>query len=347
MPTDLEVIRAIKKALPSVVSIVGDQPLPRKKKEPSQFWGLIEDKKTPLDFSSELKKRGRKVSSGSGFIIEESGVIATNSHLISPLVEEYRVVLNSGDEFEAKILATDFLNDLVFLKVSQAKQLPVIQLGDSSKLELGQTAIAIGTALGEFQNSVSVGVVSGLSRFISAKSLISGQVSKLRGLIQTDAAINPGNSGGPLIDLSGQVIGVNTALVFGAENIGFAIPANHLREDLAEVKKYGRIRRPFLGVRYLLLNKQLQERNKLPVDYGALVVSEELPGDRAIIANSPAEKAGLKEFDIILECQNKKISAERPLEDILRQLKTGQEIRLKVLRDKKELLLKTALAEKN
>ena len=346
MPTDSEVIKAIKKALPAVVSIVGNQPLPRKKREPSQFWGLIEDKGTPLDFSLELKKRGRKISSGSGFVIDSDGLVATNSHLISPLVEEYRIIMNSGEEFEAKILATDFLNDLVFMKV-QAKQLPIINLGDSSKLELGQTAIAIGTALGEFQNSVSVGVVSGLRRFISAKSMISGKVSKLRGLIQTDAAINPGNSGGPLIDLSGQVIGVNTALVFGAENIGFAIPINHLKEDLLEIKKYGRIRRPFLGVRYLLLNKQLQERNKLSVDYGALVVSEELPDDQAIISGSPAEKAGLKEFDIILECQDKKITAAKPLEDILRQLKTGQEIRLKVLRGKKELLLETTLEEKN
>ncbi|MDP2860089.1 MAG: trypsin-like peptidase domain-containing protein [bacterium] len=331
--------------MPAVVSIVGNQTLPRKKKEPSQFWGLIEDKNTPLDFSLELKKQGRKISSGSGFIIDTDGLVATNSHLISPLVEEYRIIMNSGEEFEAKILATDFLNDLVFMKV-QAKQLPIIELGDSSKLELGQTAIAIGTALGEFQNSVSVGVVSGLSRFISAKSMISGKVSKLRGLIQTDAAINPGNSGGPLINLLGRAIGVNTALVFGAENIGFAIPINHLKEDLLEIKKYGRIRRPFLGVRYLLLNKQLKERNKLPVDYGALVVSEELPDDRAIIPGSPAEKAGLKEFDIILECQDKKITAARPLEDILRQIETGQEIQLKVLRGKKDLLLKTNLEEK-
>jgi len=346
MPTDFQVIRAIKKALPAVVSIVGNKQLLKKKGEPSQFWGLLEDKKTPFNISSQLKKGEKKISSGSGFIVTENGVVATNSHLISPLVEEYRVILNSGDEFTAKIMATDFLNDLVFLKV-ESRNLPTIELGDSGKLELGQTAIAMGTALGEFQNSVSVGVVSGLSRFISAKSMISGKVSKLRGLIQTDAAINPGNSGGPLVDLNGKAIGINTALVFGAENIGFAIPVNHLKEDLSEIKKYGRIRRPFLGVRYLLLNKVLKQRNRLPVEYGALVVSEDLPGDEAIVPGSPAEKAGIKEFDIILECQGEKITEKRPLEEILRTLESEKEISLKVLRQGKEIFLKTRLEEKN
>lgn len=346
MNLDSLVIKAIKKALPAVVSIVGNKELPRKKGEGSQFWGLFEDKKTPFDISSQMKRTGRKISSGSGFVIDPAGLIATNSHLISPLVSEYRVILNNGGEFPAKILATDFLNDLVFLKI-ESSGLPTLGLGDSSRLELGQTAIAIGTALGEFQNSVSVGVVSGLSRFISAKSMISGKVSKLRGLIQTDAAINPGNSGGPLIDLKGRAIGINTALVFGAENIGFAIPVNHLKEDLREIKKYGRIRRPFLGVRYILINRELQKRNNLPVDYGALVVSEDMPGDKAIILGSPADKAGILEFDVILECQKQKITSQNPLEDILRKQETNKEIVLKVLRNKKELILKTVLKEKD
>jgi S1-C subfamily serine protease len=340
------VIKAIKKALPAVVSIVGRQELARKKSEGSQFWGLLEDKKTPLDFSLRLKQEGKKISSGSGFVVDSSGIIATNGHLISPLVSEYRVIFKDGQETTARIIAQDALNDLVFLKAT-AKSLPWLALGDSSKLELGQSVVAMGTALGEFQNSVSLGVVSGLSRFISAKSLISGKVSRLRGLIQTDAAINPGNSGGPLINLQGKAIGINTALVFGAENIGFAIPVNHLKDDLAEIKKYGRIRRPFLGVRYLLLNSELQKRNRLPVDFGALVVSEDLPGDRAIIPNSPAAKAGLREFDIILECQKQKITAKKPLENILRQLKTDQEIDLKVWRQGQELVLKTRLEEKS
>ena len=346
MTQDFLVTKAIKKALPAVVSIIGNQELTRGKKEPSQFWGMIEDKKTPFDLSFRLKKEGKKISSGSGFIVSENGIIVTNSHLISPLVTEYKVITADNDEFPAKILVTDPLNDLVFLKAGKTN-LPVLELGDSGNLELGQTVIAIGTALGEFQNSVSVGVVSGLSRFISAKSMISGSISKLRGLIQTDAAINPGNSGGPLVNIEGKAIGVNAALVFGAENIGFAIPVNHVKNDLQEIKKYGRIRKPYLGVRYLLLNEELQKRNNFPVDYGALVVSEELPGDTAIIPDSPAQKAGVQEFDIILECQRQKITTKNPLEDILRKIETGKEIELKVMRNDKEITLKATLQEKN
>ncbi len=346
MPTDSQVIRAIRKALPAVVSIVGNQELPKEKKETSQFWGLFEDKKTPFDTSFRLKRDGKKISSGSGFVISSNGIIASNSHLVSPLVKEYRIITNTGEEFPARIIATDFLSDLVLLKV-EAKNLPIVELGDSSRLELGQTAIAIGTALGEFQNSVSVGVVSGLSRFISAKSMISGKVSKLRGLIQTDAAINPGSSGGPLIDLKGKAIGVNTALVFGAENIGFAIPINHLKSDLEEIKKHGKIRKPYLGVRYLLINNMIQKNNNLPVNYGALVISEEMPGDDAVIPNSPAAKAGLQEFDIILECQGIKITTENPLEDILKRHEINKEIELKIRREGKEILLKTILEERN
>ena len=345
MPTDFQVIKAIKKALPAAVSIVGNKQIPRKKGESSQFWGLFEDKKTSLNISSQLKKDFKKISSGSGFIISSDGIIATNSHLISPLVEEYRVILNSGEEFSAKILATDFINDLVLLKIEE-KGLPIIELGDSERLELGQTAIAIGTALGEFQNSVSVGVVSGLSRFISAKSMISGKVSKLRGLIQTDAAVNPGNSGGPLINLNGQAIGINTALVFGAENIGFAIPVHHLREDLREIKKYGKIREPYLGIRYLLLNSNLKKRNGLPVNYGALVISEDLPDDKAVMPNSPAEKAGIKEFDIILKCQNQEITEKMPLEEILKRLDNLKEVKFEILRKDKRLFLKATIEER-
>ncbi len=346
MPTDYQVIHAIRRALPAIVSIVGDKQLPKNKKESSQFWGLLEDKKTPFNFSSQLKRTGKKISSGSGFIVDATGIVATNGHLVSPLVDQYRIIFSTNEELPAKIIAVDAINDLVLMKV-EAGNLPALELGDSSKLKLGQTAIAIGTALGEFQNSVSVGVVSGLSRLISAKSMISGRVSRLRGLIQTDAAINPGNSGGPLIDLSGKAIGVNTALVVGAENIGFAIPANHLKQDLLEIKTFGKIRRPFLGVRYLLLNKTLQKRNSLPVDYGALVISEDLPDDTAVIPGSPAEKAGLQEFDIILECQGQKITNQNPLEDILKKQGSGKEIVLKVLRGNQELSLKTTIEEKN
>lgn len=345
MSQDSLVIKAIKKALPSVVSIVGNRRVPRRKHESSQFWGLLEDRKTPFDVSLQLKKDGLKISSGSGFVVDKKGIILSNRHLISPLVSDYWAIFHNKEMLPAKVLTIDPINDLAFLKV-EGENFPYLELGDSSKLELGQTIIAIGTALGEFEDSVSAGVVSGLSRFISAESLISGETSKLRGLIQTDAAINPGNSGGPLIDLSGKAIGVNTALVFGAENISFAIPISHAKKDLEDIKKYGKIRQPYLGVRYLMLSKELKERNNFSVDYGALVVSEDLPQDQAVIPNSPAERATIREFDIILECQGEKITAQNPLEEILRQCLPGQEIRLKILREQKELILKTKIEEK-
>jgi len=148
-----------------------------------------------------------------------------------------------------------------------------------------------------------------------------------------------------LVDIEGKAIGINTAIVMGAQNIGFAIPINYAKRDLEEIKKYGKIRRPFLGVRYVLLNKQIAEKNKLPVDYGALIVRETL-GESAVVKGSAADKAGLKEFDIILECNGEKITDKNPLANLLQKLDIGQEIYLKVLRDKKEIILKVKLEEK-
>jgi len=171
------------------------------------------------------------------------------------------------------------------------------------------------------------------------------QAERLRGLIQTDAAINPGNSGGPLINMQGQVIGINTAAVMGAQNIGFAIPINYAKKDLEEVKKYGKIKLPFLGVKYVLLTKEVAQKNKLPVNYGALIVRETL-GESAVVKGSGADRAGLKEFDIILQARGEKITLEKPLSNILQKCQIGEEIELKILRDKKEMTLKVTLEEK-
>lgn len=336
-----EIKAAIKKTVPAVVSIVANKTLIKK----PGGWGFFEEEKTPAGFSAFFKKEKVKVSGGTGFIVSPDGIILTNRHVVSDSKVEYSVVLNDGRKFPVKILDQDLINDIAILKID-AKDLPVIDFGDSSNLELGQTAIAIGNALGQFQNTISVGVVSGLSRFITASSTISGESSKLRGLIQTDAAINPGNSGGPLININGKVIGVNAACVFGAENIGFALPVNNAKKDLDDIKNYGRIRQPFLGVRYLLLNKEIQQKNNLPVAYGALVMSEDLPGDLAVITGSPADKAGVKEFDIILECQKEKITEENPLDAILQKNQVGRDVELKILREGKEKTVKTKLEEK-
>ena len=205
--------------------------------------------------------------------------------------------------------------------------------------------VAVGNPLGEFEDTLSAGIVSGLSRKITAFGGLSLKTTSLRGLIQTDAAINPGNSGGPLVDMEGKAIGINTAMVMGAQNIGFAIPINYAEKILEEVKKYGKIKRPFLGVRYVILNQEISRTNKLPVDYGALIVRESF-GEPAVMKGSAADKAELKEYDIILEAGGEKITQDNTLADVLQKYKIGEEISFKVLREGKEINLKVKSEEK-
>jgi serine protease Do len=220
-----------------------------------------------------------------------------------------------------------------------------VKLGDATGLELGESVIAIGNALGIFKNTVSLGIVSGLSRAISAQADPDAPPQEMRGLIQTDAAINPGNSGGPLVDLQGLAIGVNAAIVFGAQNIGFAIPINAAERDLDDIKKYGRIRRPLLGLRYMMIDDKLKDKMNLPVNYGALVVGEG-PNDRGVVTGSPAEKSGIKEKDIVLEFNSKKLDRDHPIQDFLEDMNVGEWVELLVMRGGKQFKVKAALAER-
>ena len=259
---------------------------------------------------------------------------------------DYSILAPGDKNYEAAVLARDPINDVAILKIKgKVSEVPFINTGATKNLKLGQSVIAVGNALGEFQNTVSTGVISGLSRFISAAADVMGHQERLRGLIQTDAAINPGNSGGPLVNLDGEAVGINVAVVFGAQNIGFAIPIERAKKDLEEIQKFGRIRRPFLGVRYLLLNKFLKERFGLPIDHGALVINEGIPGDLAVVPQSPADKAGLKEFDVITHCDGKEISDKETLEELLSQREIGDAVELKVFRQGKELPIKLKLEE--
>ena len=337
MIPDESIPKVIKKILPAVVSITASKYL-NIEDQSSHFLGFEE-----LLLPPRAKKEIR-VGGGSGFIVDPDGLILTNSHVLSDPKAEYVVILDDEKRVRAEILARDPLNDIAILKI-KGKNLPILPLGDSSNLELGQTAIAIGNALGTFRNTVSVGVVSGLSREIDGGELSTGRQIRMRKLIQTDAAINPGNSGGPLINLEGEAIGINTAVVFLAENVGFAIPINPAKKDLEDVKKYGKIRVPFLGVKYIPITKDLQEKYNLPADYGALLVPMGL--EKPIIPKGPADKAGLKEEDIILQVEDQKLSLKEPLEDILQKFQIGQEIELTVLRKGKEIKLKTVLGERN
>jgi serine protease Do len=212
-------------------------------------------------------------------------------------------------------------------------------------IQIGQTAIAIGNALGQFSNTVSVGVVSGLGRTVSASDQSNSLSETLEGIIQTDAAINSGNSGGPLLNLKGEVIGIDTAVAEGAQSIGFAIPINMVKKDIDQVSKTNKIIYPFLGVRYILVDDQVKQKYNLSVDYGALVLKGD-NGEPAITAGSAAEKAGIKEKDVILEINGEKITTENSMSKIIQKYNAGDKITLHVLRNDKEQDINVTLGER-
>ncbi|MEX2008190.1 MAG: trypsin-like peptidase domain-containing protein [Candidatus Spechtbacterales bacterium] len=337
----------IKKVSPSVVSIVVTKDLPKV----DGFYNMpLGGRNFVVPKFKKGEKEEVKIGSGSGFVVSENGIVLTNSHVVQDVNAEYTAFFDQEHDVKHTmfVVARDPLHDIAICKIDSdhEKTFPSLELGNSTNVELGEYVIAVGNALGEFSNTVSLGIISGLSRFIQAQGdAQTRQAERLRGLIQTDAAINPGNSGGPLINMNGEVIGINTAVVFGAQSIGFSIPINQAKADIAEVKKHGRIRLPFLGVRYIILDKNIQEQNKLPVDYGALIMRETL-GETAVLPNSSAAHAGLEEFDIILEADGKKITPETTLQDIISERTIGDTIPMKVRRGEDELELTVELEEK-
>lgn len=277
---------------------------------------------------------------GTGFIITSDGLIVTNKHVVSNEDVKYSVFTSDGKEYEAEVVASDPFDDLAVLKI-EANGLPTVKLGDSDDVKIGQWVVAVGNALGEFSNSVTVGVVSAKERQITATG--GGASEKLEGLLQTDAAINPGNSGGPLVNLSGQVIGINTAVAGEAENIGFAIPINSVKKAIDSIKKTGEIKRPMIGVRYIPITKEIAEANQLDFDYGAWVLRGS--NASAIVPGSPADKAGIVENDIILEIDGQRIDENNPLTKILRNYNVGDKITLKILHKGEEKEVKLQLEE--
>lgn len=350
MAEERQIIGTIKRVMPAVVSIAISKHLEDLEKEipPDLYPFLPHDQmgKPHLPVPKELidKRHMVKIGGGSGFIVESDGVILTNKHVINDSNAEYAVITDDGRKFNAKILSRDPINDVAMIKID-AKNLSKVTLGDATSLELGQSVIAIGNALGIFKNTVSLGIVSGLSRAITAQADPNSPPQEMRGLIQTDAAINPGNSGGPLVNLEGLAVGINAAIVFGAQNIGFAIPINAATRDLADLKKYGRIRRPLLGVRYLTIDDNLKERMRLPVGYGAFIIGESLH-DHGVVPGSPAARAGIRDKDIVLECNHQRVDRDHPIQDFLENLGVGDEIDLLILRGKRKFNVRVALSER-
>jgi serine protease Do len=334
-PSESVVVDTVKKANPAVVAITVSKNVPvyerYLERMPSPFGDFFGDDFFGGFTIPQLRQKGtelREVGGGSGFLVSADGYIVTNRHVVSDEKAEYTVFTNDGKKHEAKVIARDPALDLAVIKIS-GSGFHHLSFGDSDKLEIGQTVIAIGNALAEFRNTVSVGVVSGLSRSITASDRRGG-FEALDQLIQTDAGINPGNSGGPLINLSGEVVGVNVAVADGAENIGFALSVNSVKSIVESVKTTGKIVRPYLGVRYIEINEEIKEKNKLSVDYGVLVQRGVEVSDLAVIPGSPADKAGIVENDIILEIDGIKLTSDQSLAAIIRTKKVGDVVKLKI-----------------
>lgn len=342
-------IKSVEKVSPAVVSIAITKDL-------SKIYNLSGPNIFPFDdffefgapFGFTLPREQvpegeRQVGGGTGFIIDSDGLILTNRHVVSDEEASYTVITSDGESYEAEVLAKDTVLDIAVVKID-AQDLPAVTLGDSDVLQIGQTVIAIGNTLSEYQNTVTKGVVSGVGRTVKAGDG-RGLSEIIEEAIQTDAAINPGNSGGPLINLQGEVIGINTAISGAGQLIGFAIPINSAKKQIISIKEHGKIIRPFLGVRYILLNEQIAKANNLEIDYGALIIRGRSESDLAIIPGSPADKAGLRENDIILKVNGQRIEQERNLAKEISRYQPEEEIELKVWSKGEEKTIKVKLEE--
>lgn len=353
-------IDAIKRVSASVVSIVLTKDVKVYKNSPYQFFNspfegdpffnqFFGQQYAPQQGQSETKRQ--KVGGGTGFIVTADGLVITNKHVVLDDSASYTIITNDGVEYGGKVVSKDPMNDLAIVRIVQkddkspkVKTFPIVEFGDSDTLQIGQSVLAIGYALGEYQNTVTKGIVSAKGREITAGGSGVG-AETLSGLIQTDAAINGGNSGGPLINMKGQVIGVDVAIAANAQGIGFAIPINDVKPVLESLQKNGKIIRPMLGVRYLMLTPEKAEELQIKVNSGALLVGENAQGKFAVVPGSAADKAGLKMSDVILQIDGKDISIDYTLQQAIRNKQPGDTIKLKTWRSGETLEKELKLGE--
>ena len=316
------VIDDVKKVGPSVVTVTG---------ESQQSGSSIQIGPFSI-FGAPNQGGSQPQSIGSGFIVSSDGLIVTNKHVVSDTNAKYTITTSNGKNYNVQNVYRDPANDIAIVKVDPAEnpgnELKPVTMGDSSKLQVGQFVIAIGTALGEFRNTVTRGIISGIGRGITAGDVYQGYAEQLDNVIQTDAAINPGNSGGPLVNSGGQVIGINTAVAAGGQNIGFALPINVVKDSLSNFSAHGQFERPFLGVSYQIITKQTALANN--VAQGAYVQS--------VVAGSSAEKAGIKQGDIITKIDGQTVDEKNDVvaKSIINK-KVGDAITLTIWRDGKTM----------
>lgn len=359
-------VSAIKKVAPAVISIVATKDLQVFKQQPIDPFFFFENDPFFRNFGpqppqgrqqqqqeQQPETRRQQVAGGTGFIIQKDGLALTNKHVVLDTQADFSALTKEGKEYDVEVISRDPVNDLAVIQLHEKTEdkstrktgekkdfgpkpsdMPISPLGDSSKLQVGQKVLAIGNARGEYENSVTAGIVSAVNREIQASDQGGGMNETLSGLIQTDAAINFGNSGGPLINLGGEVIGINTAIDASAQGIGFAIPVNQIKPALVSVQKNGRIVRPVLGVMHTILNKEKAKEMKLEgVEYGALITGDRSKKEFGVVPDSPAEKAGLKLDDVILEVDGERVTEDSTLQSIVQNHSPGDTLKLKVWRN--------------
>ena len=314
-------INDVKNVGPSVVTveeIVQNQGQQSYNFGPFQIFGL-----------PQQQQQNQTSAIGSGFIVSSDGLVVTSKHVVGDVGATYHVITNTNKTYTVKNVYRDPLNDIALLKINPSdnpgETLKPVTMGDSSNLQVGQFVVAIGTALGQFKNTVTTGVISGLGRSITAGDEFQGYVENLNNVIQTDAAINPGNSGGPLVDSSGEVIGINTAIAQNGQNIGFALPINVVKNSINNFNQTGQFNRPYLGVSYTMVSRNAALLNN--VVQGAYVQS--------VIAGSPADKAGIQNGDIIVKFDGTAVTTQNDLASLIGKKKVGDSVSLTIWRDGK------------
>lgn len=334
-------IGVVERVTPAVVSVVVKQrrgDIVNHSQSNSFFFSPFQVYPTPTE---EEANELIEVSSGTGFFVSGDGYLLTNRHVVDTEDASFFVVTNEGEEIPATLVDTDPFQDIAVLHV-EGDGFETVTLGDSSEIQIGQTVIAIGNTLSEFRNTVTKGVISGINRRITAGTSVNSEI--IDQAIQTDAAINPGNSGGPLINLRGEVIGINTAVSYEGESVAFAIPINDAKRAVEDIKTYGRIVRPWLGVRYVVVEPETGASDQT-FEAGAMIVAGEQPGEVAVFKGSPADQAGLLENDIIVSVDGTFLTQDQSLAEIISVYHPEDQVTLGVLRGSDLLTVDVTLAE--